>query len=149
MGLKEKDITDYLYNNWSDIFPEMIGCKKEFIFRNSRVDIFSSYPVDLYQLGIRDKDDIFRHTNAAVFVEIKHDNNDRDLLFELQKHINFRNWYIKYGKSYCYIMVMSDSYNEDMVKFMKENNIIMYKYKYTEKNNKIETIEIEEFIGEE
>ena len=99
--IKEKDVVDYLYDNWSKFFPELIGCRKEYTFRDSRVDILSSFPVDLYELGIREEDDMFRYINAAVFVEVKYNNNDRDLLFELQKHINFRDWYINKGKAYC------------------------------------------------
>lgn len=141
MTLKEKDIINHLYDNWHVYFPELIGCKKEYTFRNSRVDIFSSCPVDLYEFGIRDENDKFRYINASVFVEVKYNNNDRDLLFELQKHVNFRDWYIKYGKSFCYIVVISDNFDKDMVKFMRENDIIMYQYSI--ENNDLSTFKID------
>lgn len=143
MALKEKDIVDHLCENWSDYFPELVGCKKEFAFRDSRVDILSACPVDLYEFGIREEDDIFRYTKAAVFVEVKYNSEMRDLLFELQKHIDFRNWYINLGKSYCYIVVISDKFEPNMVKFMEENDIIMYKYSI--KDDDLETFEIEEY----
>lgn len=147
MALKEKDIVNHLYNNWHKYFPELIGCKKEYVLRDSRVDILSSCPVDLYEFGIRSKDDICRHINAAVLVEVKYNNNQRDLLFELQKHINFRDSYINYGKSYCYIVVISDEFDEHMVKYMQDNEVIMYKYNI--ENEDLDTFSIEEYKCEE
>lgn len=144
MGLlKEKDIVNHLYDNWHIYFPELIGCKKEVSFRDSRVDILSSCPVDLHEFGIRNEDDLLRHINAAVFVEVKYNNNDRDLLFELQKHINFKKWYVDVGKSYCYIVVISDNFDDNMVKFMEENDIIMYKYSID--NEDLNTFKIEHY----
>lgn len=143
MALKEKDIVDHLCNNWGTYFPELVGCKKEYTFRDSRIDILSSIPVDLYELGIREKDDPLRKTKAAVFVEVKYNSEMRDLLFELQKHIKFRDWYISKGKSCCYIVVISDKFDANMVQFMEENDIIMYKYNI--ENEDLETFEIEEY----
>lgn len=143
MTLKEKDIVKHLEENWNTYFPDFIGCKIEHTFRNSRVDIFSSCPVDLYELGIRDKDDILRYINASVFVEVKYNSNMRDLLYELQKHISFRDWYVNYGKSWCFIIVISDEFDYEMVKFMESNNIIMYKYSMEEED--LSTFKLEEY----
>lgn len=143
MALKEKDIVDHLCNNWTTYFPELIGCKKEYTLRDSRVDILSSYPIDLYEYGIRDENDKLRYINAAVFIEVKYNNNHRDLLYELQKHINFRDWYINMGKAYCFIVVISDNYDDDMIDFMEDNDIIMYKYEIQDED--LNTFKIEEF----
>lgn len=143
MALKEKDIVDHLQLNWNKYFPELIGCKKEHVFRNSRVDLFSSCPVDLYELGIRKEDDMFRYINAAVFAEVKYNSNMRDLLFELQKHISFRDWYVNVGKAWCFIMVISDEFDYEMVKFMEDNNIMMFKYSI--ENEDLSTFKIEEY----
>lgn len=142
MKLKEKDIVKHLKDNWNKYFPDLIGCKLEVPIRNSRVDILSSYPVDLYELGLRKEDDIVRHVNAAVFVEIKYNSNMRDLLYELQKHINFRERYVNFGKAWCFIMVISDEFDYEMVKFMEDNNIIMYKYSIEDED--LSTFKIEE-----
>ena len=142
MALKEKDIVDHLCNNWTTYFPELIGCKKEYTLRDSRVDILSSYPIDLYEYGIRDENDKLRYINAAVFIEVKYNNNHRDLLYELQKHINFRDWYINMGKAYCFIVVISDNYDDDMIDFMEDNDIIMYKYEIQDED--LNTFKIEE-----
>ena len=143
MALKEKDIVNHLHENWNKYFRELIGCKKEYSFRDSRVDLFSSCPVDLYELGIREEDNMFRHINAAVFAEVKYNSNMRDLLFELQKLISFREWYVNVGKAFCFIMAISDEFDYEMVKFMEANNIIMYKY-YIE-NDDFDTFRIEEY----
>lgn len=107
------------------------------------MDILSSHPVDLYELGIREKDDILRHIKAAVFVEVKYNNNDRDLMFEIQKHINFRDWYIECGKSFCYIVVISDNFDNNMAKFLHDNEVIMYKYNI--ENEDLNTFTIKEY----
>lgn len=143
MKLKEKDIVKHLKDNWNKYFPDLIGCKLEVPIRNSRVDILSSYPVDLYELGLRNEDDIVRYINAAVFVEIKYNSNMRDLLYELQKHINFREQYVNFGKAWCFIMVISDEFDYEMVKFMEDNNIIMYKYSIEDED--LSTFKIEEY----
>lgn len=143
MALKEKDIVDHLCNNWTTYFPELIGCKKEYTLRDSRIDILSSYPIDLYEYGIRDENDKLRYINAAVFIEVKYNNNHRDLLYELQKHINFRDWYINMGKAYCFIVVISDNYDDNMIDFMEDNDIIMYKYEIQDED--LNTFKIEEF----
>lgn len=138
--LKEKDIVNHLYNNWNKYFPDFVGCKKEYTIRDSRIDILSSYKTDLYKIGIRPENDICRFINAAVFAEVKYNNNDRDLMYELQKHIQFRNRYIECGKSYCYIMVISDGFDQYMLNFMRENDIITYQYSI--EDNDLETFKI-------
>lgn len=143
MALKEKDIANHLKENWNTYFPELIGCKLEVPIRNSRVDILSSVPVDLFELGIKSENDKFRFINAAVFVEIKYNSNMRDLLYELQKHISFRDWYVNVGKAWCFIMVISDEFDYEMVKFMEDNNIMMYKYTF--ENDDLSTFKIEEY----
>lgn len=144
MTLKEKDIVNHLCDNWTEYFPDLLGCKKEYTFRDSRVDILSSYPVDLYEYGIReDENDKLRYINAAVFIEVKFNNNHRDLLYELQKHINFRNWYATIGKAYCFIVVISDYYDIDMIDFMEDNDIIMYKYEI--QNNDLNTFTLYDY----
>ena len=42
-------------------------------------------------------------------------------------------------------MVISDSFDKDMVKFMKDNDIIMYKY--TIENEDLSTMKMEQYIG--
>lgn len=143
MSLKEKDIVKHLHENWNEYFPDLKGCKLEVTHRNSRVDILSSIPVDLHELGLREEDDTLRYTNAAVFVEVKYNSNMRDLIFEVQKHIDFREWYIGVNKCFCMIMVISDDFDSDMAQFMQENDILMYKFSM--KNEDLSTFTIKEY----
>ena len=138
--IKEKDIVKQIVDNWDKYFPDLRFCKTEYKLQNSRIDILADFEANLKDLGIREEDYICR---PAVFFEVKYDSNMRDLLFELQKQINFRNRYININKAFCIICTISDEYDEDMVNFMEENNIIMYKYKIT--NNDLNTLTIEEY----
>jgi hypothetical protein len=138
--LKEKDIVKQVVDNWGHYFPDLRFCKTEYTLRNFRVDILADFKANLKDLGIREED---YFCNPAVFIEVKFNSNMRDLIFELQKQIQFRDWYIKYGKAFCMICVLSDEYDLDMVKFMEDNSIIMYKYEI--EDNDIETLSIKEY----
>lgn len=140
MALKEKDIVNHLKENWNTFFPELVGCRTEYVFRNSRVDILSSLPVNYKDLGLREED---YFAKAAVFFEVKYNSEMRDLLFELQKHIEFRDWYINYGKAFCVIAVISDEYDYSMAKFMDDNGIIMYKIFMEDED--LSTMRLEEY----
>lgn len=140
MSLKEKDIVKQIIKKWNNYFPELNFCKTEYTLRNFRVDILADFHANLKDFGIRNED---YYCKPAVFFEVKYNSNMRDLIFELQKQIQFRNWYINTAKGFCLICVLSDEYDEDMVKFMQDNSIIMYKYFIKEKD--IETLTIEEF----
>ena len=138
--IKEKDIVKKLKDNWNNYFPELIGCKLEYTLKDSRVDILSSVPVNFKELGLRDHD---YYCNSPVFFEVKYNSNMRDLMFELQKLITHRDFYINYGKAFCVICVISDEFDEYMVEFMETNNILMYKLSLEDED--IDTLIIEEY----
>lgn len=138
--LKEKDIVNHLIANWNKFFPELNSAKKEFSFRNSRVDILSSFPVNLKDFGLRETDCF---TNAAAFFEVKYNSNMRDLMFEIQKLVRFRDWYHDYGKCLSVVSVISDDFDYDMIKFFLENNVFMYKFSIEDDN--LETLTLEEY----
>lgn len=130
--IKEKDIIDHLIANWEEYFPHFDKRRrKEFTFRNSRVDILSS---------ITREEDNTKHD--AIFMEVKYSGNDRDLLYELEKHIAFRDFYIKAG-GMVYIVVLSDNFDKHMISYMEENYITMYLYKI--EDNDLNTLTIEEY----
>lgn len=139
--LKEKDIVEYIVNNWDKFFEGTKFIKTEFTLRDFRVDIFASFPVDLKDLGLREKS---YPVKASIFFEVKWKSTMRDLLFELKKQIAFRDWYINYGKAYCEICVISDEYDKHMVDFMVENEITMFKIDI--KDNDLSTMTISEYI---
>ena len=138
--IKEKDIVNYIVKHWDTYFPELKFCRTEYILRDFRVDIFACMNVNLKELGIRNDDYI---TNIPVFFEAKFDSNMRDLLCELNKQIQFRDFYINKGKCFCILCVLSDKYDGDMVKFMEDNDIIMYKYSF--ENDDLTTLKIKEY----
>ena len=139
-ALKEKDIVNQITSNFNNYFPELIGCRTEYKFRDSRIDIFSSLRVNFKELGLREKD---YFCNSPVFFEVKYNSNMRDLMFELQKLIKFRNWYYDYGKAFAVICVISDEYDEYMVEFMEANNVLMYKINI--ENDDLTTLTLEEY----
>ena len=97
--LKEKDIVNHITSNWNSYFPDIDFWKTEYSLRNFRVDIAASMKVNLKDLSIRDKDTIIER--APIFFEVKYNSNMRDLMFEIQKQIAFRDWYINYGNVFA------------------------------------------------
>ena len=138
--LKEKDIVKHIVDNWDNFFPDLRYCKTEHSLQNFRIDILADFEANLKDLGIREEDYFCR---PSVFFEVKYNSNMRDLIYELQKQIQFRDWYIKYGKSFCMICVLSDDYDSDMVKFMEDHSIVMYKYEI--EDDDITTLSIKEY----
>lgn len=139
--IKEKDIVNKLIANWSTYFPDLNKARKEYVLRDSRVDILSSFNANLKDLGVREED---YFCSPAVFFEVKYNSNMRDLLFELQKLVKFRDWYINIGKAFCMICVISDDYDEYMVDFMLDNQISMFQLSI--ENDDIATLKVEEYI---
>lgn len=138
--LKEKDIVKHIVDNWDKYFPDLRFCKTEYSLKNFRVDILADFEANLKDLGIREDDYICR---PAVFFEAKYQSNMRDLIYELQKQIKFRDWYINIAKAFCMICVISDEFDPDMIDFMESNSILMYKYEM--ENNNLNTLVIKEY----
>lgn len=140
-SLKEKDIVNHITKNWNKYFEGSTFRRTEYSLRDFRIDILSSFSINLKDLGIRDEDCI---AEASIFFEVKWKSEMRDLLFELKKQIKFRDWYIECGKAYCMICVISDEFDPHMVDFMLEHNIFMYKINM-ENENDLNSIKIEEY----
>lgn len=138
--LKEKDIVKHIVDNWDKFFPDLRYCKTEHSLQNFRIDILADFEANLKDLGIREEDYFCR---PSVFFEVKYNSNMRDLLFELQKQINFRNRYININKAFCMICTISDDYDSDMIEFMEDNSITMYKYEI--ENNDLSTLKMKEY----
>lgn len=139
-NLKEKDIVNHIVSNFDKYFPDIKFWRTEFSMRDFRVDIVANNLVDLKDLNIREESYI---CNTPVFFEVKYNSNMRDLLFELQKQINFRDWYINYGKCFCMICVISDEFDHHMVRFMEQHNIPMFKINM--KDEDLDTLTLSEY----
>lgn len=133
--LKESNIVNHLVNNWDKYFENTIFWKTEYSLRNFRVDIASYVNSDFKEKG--------KFTQVPIFIEVKYNSNMRDLMFELQKQISFRDFYTKYGKSFCMICVISDEFDYDMVRFMTDNNIEMLKINI--KDDDLESMTLTEY----
>ena len=138
--IKEKQVVKQIVDHWDTYFPDLHFCKTEYSLHNFRVDILADFEANLKDLNIREEDYFCKPT---VFFEVKCNSLMRDLIYEIQKQVKFRNRYINTNKCYCMICTISDEYDEDMVDFLEQNNIIMYKY--TIDNNDISTLKISEY----
>lgn len=122
--LKEKDIVNKIVSSWEDYFPELNFRKTEYVFKNSRIDIFADFEVDreLFEL----KPSPYK-LMAPVFFEVKWQSEMRDLIYELQKQIEFRDFYTNVAGNLAVICVISDKFTDKtMVKYMIDNNVHMY-----------------------
>ena len=117
--LKEKDIVNHIVSNWDLYFKDISFWRTEYSLRDFRVDIAAYLEAELPKNNELCK--------LPIFFEVKYNSNMRDLMFELQKQIAFRNWYVNCNKCFCMICVISDEYDQHMVKFMEDNNIEMFK----------------------
>lgn len=122
--LKEKDIVKKIVECWEEYFPQLNFRKTEFSFRNFRVDIFADFEVDREAYGLNPS--LFK-LMAPVFFEVKYNSEMRDLIYELKKQLDFRNFYTDIAGNLAYICVISDRFEPTMTKFMIDNNIPMYK----------------------
>lgn len=138
--IKESDIVKHVTEHFNDYFPDFKFHKTEYSLRNFRVDILASFKTDLKDLGLRDESYI---CEPALFIEVKHNSEMRELLFELKKQLDFQKWYMNTAKAFCMIAVLSDDFDEAMVDYMEDNGIIMYRYSYEDED--LSTLVIEEY----
>lgn len=139
--IKEKDIVNHIIKNWNNYFSDLTFWKTEYSLRNFRVDIAAYFNANLKDFNIREEDYWCKPT---VFFEVKHNSEMRDLIFELEKQIKFRDWYINVNKALVVIAVILDDYSDsDIIDYLKKNNIMMYQY-FIE-NDDINTLQIKEY----
>lgn len=139
--LKERDIVNKIIESWNKFFPDLKFYKKEFVLRNFRVDIAAGFDINLKEIH---GEEYNKKAHAPVFFEVKYNSEMRDLIFELEKQISFRDWYTNVSKCLAMVCVISDKFDKDMVKYMEKNNVHMFKI-YIE-NDDIDTLEIKEYI---
>lgn len=136
--IKEKDIVKQIVDNWDRYFPDLKFFKTEWTFRNFRVDIAAGFDADAQELG---KSDVPRRIHVPVWFEVKYNSEARDLLFEMQKQLNFAKYYNK--NNMCMLCVISDDFDISMQKFLIENNILMFKISM--ENEDLDTLKVEDF----
>lgn len=138
--LKEKDIVDYIIDNWDNYFKDinMFFQTKEWQPKqNYRADLLAYTNINLKEYGYSDKDEIYR---ASVIIECKFKSMQRDLIYELKKAIHIRDYIAKFNRP-VFIGVLSDSFLDEYIyDFILENNIICWKINI--KNNDLTTLSI-------
>lgn len=138
---KEKDIVTKIVSSWEEYFPDLSFVKTEFAFRDFRVDIFADFEVDRQAFNMQPSDCKLK---APVFFEVKWNSEMRDLIYELQKQIRFRNFYTNIAGNLAVICVISDKFEDQaMIDFMIENQIYMYRIDI--ENDDINTLTLTEF----
>ena len=132
---KERDIVNQIVKDWDKHFPDLKLYKTEWSFRNFRVDIAAGFDIIDYN-GVT--------CHAPALFEVKYNSEARDLIFELQKQLEFRNFYnLNHA---CVICVIADKYDKTMLKFIFDNEIIAYKLEL--KDYILETLELTELTNE-
>lgn len=138
--LKEKDIVKKIVGSWENYFPDLSFVKTEFSFRDFRVDIFADFEVDREAFGLKPSEYKLR---APVFFEVKYSSEMRDLIYELQKQIRFRDFYTNIAGNLAIICVILDKFEDQtMIDFMIENQIYMYQINIEDDN--IDTLTLTE-----
>lgn len=138
--LKEKDIVNKIVGSWENYFPDLSFVKTEYSFRDFRVDIFADFEVDREAFNLSPSNYKLR---APVFFEVKYNSEMRDLIYELQKQIHFRDFYTNIAGNLAFICVISDKFDDQtMVDFMIQNQIYMYKIDI--KDDNIDTLMLTE-----
>lgn len=132
--LKEKDIVNYIINNWTKLFNEELFFykKEQKIDRYWRCDIFA-YRKQVF------KDRVFK---APVYIEVKYNNNHRDLLYELSKGLNFLNQpTIKSVPRHLCVFIEEKSLDSVTQQFLEDKNITYYVYSLN--NDDLDTFHME------
>lgn len=124
--LKEKDIVDHLIRNWDTYFKddELYFYKKEYTVIPDywRADIlayvWAPHPYDPE-----------RQYKVPIFIEVKYNNNYRDLIYELEKGLEFINRKSHNPDFPHYLVVIVDNtIDEVTLEYIKKNKIPVYMY---------------------
>lgn len=112
--LKEKDIVSNIVDNWDTYFPEITFFKKEFCLDSWRPDIVGKMNSD-------------NNRQIPCFFEVKYNKNDRDLVYEVLKGLNFLRK--RHGDNEFKLVVITDNISEDfIIDFLIMNNVDIYLY---------------------
>lgn len=123
--LKEKDVVDYLIRNWDVLFggEELYFYKAEFrVTDNWRADV-------LAYVNLPCPDNPNAIYRAPVYMEVKYNNNYRDLIYELEKGLNYINHPSKNPDYPRYLaVIVDDTIDSTSLEYIKNNKIPCYMY---------------------
>lgn len=135
--LKENDIVDYIIKNWDTLFKD-----EELYFFRKEFKVTDTWRVDLlaYVL-IPNPDHPHLMHKAPVYIEVKFNHNDRDLIFELEKGLRYVHRSDRDPKYPRYLAVIADDSLDDIsLEYIKKNNIPLYIY--TLENDDLTTLKL-------
>lgn len=135
--LKEKDVVDHLIRNWDTYFKEeeLYFYKKEYTVTDYwRADIlayvWAPYP--------HNPERLYR---VPVYIEVKYNNNYRDLIYELEKGLEFINRKSHDPNFPRYLAaIVDDTVDEITLEYIKKNKIPCYIYQI--ENEDLTTLKI-------
>lgn len=129
--LKEKDIVDYLIRNWDTYFKN-----EELYFYKKEYSVTDYWRADMlcYVWGPHPKAPD-RQYKIPIFVEVKYNNNYRDLIYELEKGLEFINRKNHNPDFPQYLAVIVDDQIDPVsLEYIKKNNIPIYMYTIEEED---------------
>jgi len=145
--LLEKDIVKYIIRNWTNLFDNNIK-----LYR-TEVRWLNDYQCDItaYTEIILNKEYGYSKPykyNAPIFIEVKFNKNDRDLIYEIKKALIAvkrigldRPERLNVLRNPAYIGVISNDFSDEYIyNFLIENNIHMWQINMT--NNDINTLKL-------
>jgi len=154
--LLEKDIVNYIIRNWTSLFDNNIK-----LYR-TEVKWLNDYRCDISAYVEMTLDEKYGYNepykyNAPIFIEVKFNKNDRDLIYEIKKALTAVNRIgldkperLNVLRNPAYVGVISDDFSDEYIyNFLIENNIHLWQIDI--KNNDINTLKltyIETFLEE-
>lgn len=135
--LTEKQVVDYIIDNWDRLFSEhgiRYRCREKSPVSWWRVDLWGTIDMDLQEMKITNRPYPYK---ASVFIEAKFRSESRDLIYELQKGLDFLSR-IEYPN---FIGVLSDNFDDPtIIQFIQDHNIHMFKIEI--EDDDLDTIQI-------
>lgn len=122
--MSEKKIVTKIKDNWNNLFPDLKFFKTEWSpSKGWRPDITA-----------------INQENQTVFIEVKFNKNDRDLIYELEKAL----YHINKANRNDLVYVISDNYKDPIINsYLKRNNIKSFYYDKSKCDFELELIDFD------
>lgn len=135
--LKEKDVVDYIVRNWDTLFKD-----EELFFYKTEYKVTDYWRADiLAYVKLPSPNNPSAIYRAPVYIEVKFDNNYRDLIYELEKGLKFIHHPSRDPNYPRYLaVIVDDTIDEVTLEYIRKNNIPCYMY--TMENNDLTTLSI-------
>lgn len=135
--LKEKDVVDYIVRNWDTLFKD-----EELFFYKTEYKVTDNWRADiLAYVKLPSPDNPKYIYRAPVYIEVKFDHNYRDLIYELEKGLNYIHRKDRDPNYPRYLaVIVDDTIDATTLEYIKSNQIPCYMY--TIENEDLTTLNI-------